>query len=47
MGNMRNAYKTVVSKPEGKRTLERTGHKWEDNIGIDLREIWWGGVESG
>jgi len=39
MGNMRNAYKILVGKPEGKRPLERTRLRWEDDIGIDLREI--------
>jgi hypothetical protein len=38
---MRNAYKIVVEKPEGKRALERCRRRWEDNIRMDLREIWW------
>jgi hypothetical protein len=35
---MRNVYKILVGKPEGKRPLGRTGHRWEDNITMDLRE---------
>jgi hypothetical protein len=31
-----------MGKPEGKRPLERTRHKWEDNIKINLWEVEWG-----
>jgi hypothetical protein len=41
MGGMRNAYKILVDKPEGKKPLKRHRHKWEDNIRTDLREIGW------
>lgn len=27
---MRNAYTIVVGKPEGKRTLSKRRHRWED-----------------
>jgi hypothetical protein len=37
MGEMRNTYSTLVGKPEGKKTLVRLGHSWEDNIRKDLR----------
>jgi hypothetical protein len=40
MGEMRNTYKILVGKPEGKRPLRRPGHDWED-IRLDLREIGW------
>ena len=33
-----------MGKPEGKRTLGRPRHIWEDNIKIDLREV---GFDSG
>jgi hypothetical protein len=36
---MRNAYTIFVGKPEGKKLLGGHGCKWEDNIGMDLREI--------
>jgi hypothetical protein len=36
MGEMRNAYKIVILKPEGKRQLGRPGHRWKDNIRMDL-----------
>jgi hypothetical protein len=28
----KNAYRILVGKPEGKRPLGRSKHKWEDNI---------------
>jgi hypothetical protein len=41
MGEMRNAYKILIRKPEGKRPLGRPRCRWEDNIRMDLREIGW------
>jgi hypothetical protein len=35
----RDAYRTLVGKPEGKRSLGRTRHRWEDNIKIVLRDV--------
>jgi hypothetical protein len=45
MVEIRNVY-IFVCKPEGKRTLERPRHRGEDNIGMDIREIGLGVVES-
>jgi hypothetical protein len=28
----------LVRKPEGKRSLGRSRHRWEDNMRMDLRE---------
>jgi hypothetical protein len=39
MREMRNAYSILVRKPEGKRPRVRSRHRWEENIGMDLREI--------
>jgi hypothetical protein len=39
MGEMRNVYRILVGKPEGKRPLGRPRRRWEDNIRMDLREI--------
>jgi hypothetical protein len=36
---MRNTYSILVGKPEGRRSLRRHRGRWEDNIGIDLREV--------
>jgi hypothetical protein len=33
MGEIRNANKVLVGKPERKRPLGRTSHRCEDNIG--------------
>jgi hypothetical protein len=32
MGDLRNVHKILAGKPEGKRTMYRARHKWEDNI---------------
>jgi hypothetical protein len=41
MGQMKNTYKIMVRKPEGKRPLGKPRCRWEDNIRMDLREIEW------
>jgi hypothetical protein len=43
MGEVRNAYRVLVGKPEGKRPLERPTCRWENVIKMDVREIGWGG----
>ncbi|KAJ4443164.1 hypothetical protein ANN_04814 [Periplaneta americana] len=35
----RNAYRVLVGRPEGKRSLGRPNRRWEDNIKMDLREM--------
>jgi hypothetical protein len=35
-GKMRNAYKIIVGKPEG-----RSRRRWEDNIEMNVMEIEW------
>jgi hypothetical protein len=42
---MRNAYKSLTEKPEGKRPLGKPGHRWEDNIKMDLTEIGFEGTD--
>jgi hypothetical protein len=42
MGERRGAYRALVGKPEGGRSLERPRRRWEDNIKMDLREVEWG-----
>jgi hypothetical protein len=38
---MRNGYKILVGKSEGKRHLGRLWCRWEDNIKIDLKKTGW------
>jgi hypothetical protein len=40
-----NAYRILVGKPDGKRSLGRPRRRWMDNIKIDLREIGWDRVD--
>jgi hypothetical protein len=37
MGEMRNAYKLLVKKPEGKRSLGRFRHRLKGNIKMNLK----------
>jgi hypothetical protein len=41
---MRNAY-TFLGKPEEKGPCRRPGCRWEDNVGMNLRELGWKGVD--
>jgi hypothetical protein len=43
MGEERKVYTVLVGKPEGKRSLGRLRHGWEDGIRMDLWEIGLGG----
>jgi hypothetical protein len=45
MREKRNACRILVGKPEGKRPLGRTRHKWMNNIKMDLGETGWDGVD--
>jgi hypothetical protein len=44
MVEKRNAYRILVGKPEGKRPLGRSRHRWVDNIKMDHRGIGWSGL---
>ena len=39
MEQSRNAYRVLVGKPEGKRSLGWSRRRWEDNFKMDLREV--------
>jgi hypothetical protein len=41
----RKLYKVLMGKPEGKRQLGRPRRRWEDGIGMDVREIGLGFVD--
>jgi hypothetical protein len=45
MEEKRNAYRTFVGKPEGKRPQGRPRRRWMDNVKMDLREIGWDGID--
>jgi hypothetical protein len=42
---MKNGYKVLVGKPEGKIPFGRSRHRWEDNIRMDLGETGWEDVD--
>jgi hypothetical protein len=42
MGEGRGAYRILVRRPEGRRSLGRPRRRWEDNIKMDLQEVGWG-----
>jgi hypothetical protein len=45
MGEMRNAYRIFVKKPEGNSPLGRPRRRWVDNIKMDLEETGWNGMD--
>ena len=45
VGEWRGVYRVLVGKPEGKRSLGRPRHRWEDNIKMDLQEVGCGGMD--
>jgi hypothetical protein len=40
-GESRGAYRVSLRKLEGKGTLGRCRHRWEDNIKMSRKEICW------
>jgi hypothetical protein len=45
MGEKRNAYRLLVGKPEGRRSLGRPRCRWLDNLRLNLVEVGWGDVD--
>jgi hypothetical protein len=45
MGEIRDVYRVLVGKPDGKRSLERLRHRWEDNVKMNLQEVGCGGMD--
>jgi hypothetical protein len=41
MGEMRNTYKTLIGKAEGKTPFGKPRRGWEDNIRMDVRDMGW------
>ena len=44
-GEKREVYRILVGKPEGRRPFGRPKRRWEDNIKMDLQEVWYGGMD--
>jgi hypothetical protein len=44
MGEGRGAYRVLIGRPEGGRQLGRPRRRWEDNIKMDIMEMWIGGA---
>jgi hypothetical protein len=45
MGEGRGVHRVLVGTPEGKKPLERSRSRWEDNIKMDLQEVGCGGTD--
>jgi hypothetical protein len=45
IGDRRGVYRVLVGRPEGRRSLGRPRHIWEDNIKMDLQEVGWEGMD--
>jgi hypothetical protein len=45
MGERRGEYRILFGKPGGKRPLERSRRRWEENINMDLQEVGCGGID--
>jgi len=43
-GGEGSVHRVVVGKPEGKRPLGKSRHRYEDNIKMDLQEVGCGGM---
>jgi hypothetical protein len=43
-GEERGVYRFLVGKPEGKRPLGRPRRRCDDNIGMDLQQLGFGGL---
>ena len=41
---MRDAYRVLVGRLEGKNTLRIPRLRWKDNIKIELQAVGWGGI---
>ena len=45
MGERRDAYRVLVGKPEGKRSLGRPVPRRDYNNKMYLQEVWWVGMD--
>jgi hypothetical protein len=42
MVERRGGYRVLVGKPEGRRPLGRSRHRWENCIKVDFKDVGWG-----
>jgi len=45
IGDSRGDYMVLVGRPDGKRLLGRSRHRWEDNIRINRQKVGWGSMD--
>jgi hypothetical protein len=45
MGEGRGAYRIMVGRREGRRTLGRLRRRWEGNMKMVLQEVGWGDMD--
>jgi hypothetical protein len=43
MGERRGTYRNMLGRPEGRRSLGRPRHRWEDNI--KMEKVGWRGMD--
>jgi hypothetical protein len=41
----RAAYRVLMGKPEGKKSLGRSGRRWQNKIKMEFKEIGWDGAD--
>jgi hypothetical protein len=46
MGEVRNAYRVLVGKPDGQTPIGKSKHRCKDNIKMGIKEIGWEGRDS-
>jgi hypothetical protein len=44
-GELRNVYTILIGKREGKRSLGRPRHGWDNTIKMDLKRVEWKGID--
>jgi hypothetical protein len=45
MGERKDAYRVLVGRPKGMRSLGRPRRRWHVNIKTNLQEVGWGGMD--
>jgi hypothetical protein len=45
MGKRSGAYRILVGRPEGRRPLGKSRHRWKDNIKMEIKEVELGAMD--